>query len=251
MFDSELGQSKASLDNGFITGSIKQDGSFQLSSVPDGTYILSIISHDYIFDQVLITVNDTSTIPDVRPYIPGTPTKPPSSVNLFYPVVFIPRGKNNYYVPLEKFNLATMLSNPMMLLMIGGAGMMLGMPYLIKNLDPEALEELKEQQGKMSGIQQAFQSGDIKSGLSAIMAAADDTNQTPSSRAATPGKGKGAADKEVLQQDVTMGRMMENGVKNGALIMDSLDYEHAIIPTKTNIFFNCGSRSFLNFEACN
>ncbi|KAF9056348.1 hypothetical protein BJ165DRAFT_1399037 [Panaeolus papilionaceus] len=193
---SALGQAKASLDNGFITGSVKQDGGFQLTGVPDGKYILTIVSHDYLFDQVVITVNDTSSTADVRPYIPGTPMHPPSNVNLFYPVVFIPRGKNNYYVPPEQFNLAGMLSNPMMLLMIGGAGMMLAMPYIIKNLDPEALEELKEQQNKMSGLQQALQSGDIKSGISAIMTAADDANQTPSSsRAGTPARGRGPSKK--------------------------------------------------------
>ena len=31
-------------------------------------------------------------------------------------------------------------------------------------MDPEALEEFKEQQAKLGGIQNAFQSGEIKSG---------------------------------------------------------------------------------------
>lgn len=66
-------------------------------------------------------------------------------------------------------------------------------------MDPEALEELKEQQAKMGSIQSAFQSGDIKAGygmfncgvkiftyinrLSSIMAAAEE--QTPSNSTPT------------------------------------------------------------------
>lgn len=86
-----------------------------------------------------------------------------------------------YFVPAESFNLVAMFSNPMMLLMVFGGGMMLAMPYLIvseslqnliitttdvfsRNMDPESLEEFKEQQAKMSGFQNAVASGDLKSG---------------------------------------------------------------------------------------
>jgi len=41
---------------------------------------------------------------------------------------------------------------------------LLSEPNAQKNLDPEALEEFKEQQSKMSGIQSALQSGDLKAG---------------------------------------------------------------------------------------
>jgi len=56
---------------------------------------------------------------------------PPSSVILPYPVLLTPREKQNYFIPPDSFNLGAMLSNPMMLLMVGGAGMMLAMPYLM------------------------------------------------------------------------------------------------------------------------
>ncbi len=57
--------------------------------------------------------------------------QPPSSILLPYPALFTPRDRYVYFAPPESFNLAGMLSNPMMLLMVGGAGMMLAMPYLI------------------------------------------------------------------------------------------------------------------------
>ena len=83
--------------------------------------------------QLRIDVNSTSSVTEVRPYVGGTPMNPPSSVILPYPVLLMPREKQNYFIPPESFNLGGMLSNPMMLLMVGGAGMMLAMPYLVVN----------------------------------------------------------------------------------------------------------------------
>jgi len=184
-----LGQAKAFIDDGVHTGGIKTNGKFVIPDVSDGTHVLSIISHDFSFDQLRIDVNGTSSEIQVRPYVDGTPMNPPSSVMLPYPVLLMPREKQNYFIPPESFNLGAMLSNPMMLLMVGGAGMMLAMPYLMKNLDPEALEDFKEQQNKLGGIQNAFQSGDIKSGISAIMAAGEE--QGPS-KPTHPPKGVGS-----------------------------------------------------------
>jgi len=164
-----LGQAKASLDEGVLQGSITSDGKFTIAGVPDGTYLLSVISHDYFFDQLRIDVTNASTTAvEVRPYIAGTPMNPPSTVLLPYPILLSPKEKYSYFIPPESFNLAGMFSNPMMLLMVGGAGMMLAMPYLIKNLDPEALEEFKTQQAKIGGLQSAIQSGDLRSGYAPL-----------------------------------------------------------------------------------
>ena len=119
---------------------------YKRPGVPNGTYILSLISHDYFFNQVSFYLNDrfpaltyifqlrldvkNSTV-EVRLYTPGTPLNPPSPVPLPYPIVLIPREKSVYFVPPETFNLVGMMSNPMMLLMVLGGGMMLAMPYLM------------------------------------------------------------------------------------------------------------------------
>jgi len=164
-----LGQAKVSLNDGVFSSGVTHDGRFIIPDVLDGTYILSLISHDHSFDQLRIDVNNSTL--EVRPYVLGTPLKPPSSVLLPYPIVLTPREKSVYFVPPEAFNLVAMMSNPMMLLMVFGGGMMLAMPYLMKNLDPETVEEVREQQGKING---ALQSGDLKTGISAIMATGDE-----------------------------------------------------------------------------
>ena len=40
------------------------------------------------------------------------------------------KGKLNYFVPPEAFNIIGMLSSPMMIMMLFGGGMMLALPYM-------------------------------------------------------------------------------------------------------------------------
>ncbi|KAG5654739.1 hypothetical protein H0H81_003747 [Sphagnurus paluster] len=178
-----LKPSKVILDNGKLKGSIMYDGSFSIPDVPVGTYLLSVISPAHSFDQLRIDVVDSESAPEIRLYAPGTPLNPSSTVLLSYPITLVPRQKHAYFVPHESFNLVAMLSNPMMLMMVVGGAMVFAMPYLMvsyydqyvlqivthgfllqKNMDPEAMEEFKEQHAKVSGFQSAMASGDLKSG---------------------------------------------------------------------------------------
>ena len=69
--------------------------------------------------------------PDVRPYVPGTPHNPPSTVKLTYPITLVPRFKNVYFVERESFNILGMLRNPMVLMMVVTGALVVGMPYLL------------------------------------------------------------------------------------------------------------------------
>jgi hypothetical protein len=89
------------------------------------------LAYFFLFLQLRLDVTNSTLEVLVRPYVPGTPLNPPSPVLLPYPVVLVPREKSVYFVPPETFNLVTMMSNPMMLLMVLGGGMMLAMPYLM------------------------------------------------------------------------------------------------------------------------
>ena len=120
--------------------------------VPDGSYIFSIESHDHPFDLVCCTpipigqskfilfqyridINESSISPvEVRPYILGIPMNPPSNMVLAYPLSIAAKEKYVYFLPQQSFNLGGMLSNPMMLLMIGCGAMMLIMPYIMVRL---------------------------------------------------------------------------------------------------------------------
>ncbi|KAJ3790240.1 hypothetical protein GGU10DRAFT_371313 [Lentinula aff. detonsa] len=196
----QLGHARVVLDNMKYGGGVLKDGSFVIPNVPSGTYLLSVISHDHKFDQMRIDIKDSTSsgeFIEVRPYIPGTPMNPASTILLPYPITISARERFNYFVPRESFNIMGMLKSPMILMMIFAGGLVLGMPYLMKNMDPESLQEFKKEQAKMSHAQNALPSGDFKSGLSALMGAASGQDQTTSqpsqirAQAANKNRGKG------------------------------------------------------------
>jgi hypothetical protein len=76
-----------------------------------------------------ITPNDT--LPEVHPFVLGTPFNPVSTISLPYPITLTPRSKNAYFVPRESFNLVGMFQNPMMLIMVFTGVMMFAMPYIM------------------------------------------------------------------------------------------------------------------------
>ncbi|TRM65802.1 hypothetical protein BD626DRAFT_485852 [Schizophyllum amplum] len=189
----QLGQAKVVIDNAMHSANVLRSGKFSITDVPPGTHILNVRAHDYLFDTLRIDVpepgeNGTTANPVVRPYISGTPLDPPSTVVLPYPVVLVPRGKYNYFTPPTSFNALGMLQNPMMLIMGAGFLMVLAMPYLMKSMDPEALQDINVNQAR---IQSALASGDLKGGLSALMQTEEAVPAAPSpQRAGGAKKGK-------------------------------------------------------------
>ncbi|KAJ7666410.1 hypothetical protein B0H17DRAFT_1089690 [Mycena rosella] len=162
-----LGPAKVILDSGKYKGNVLRDGGFSIPDVPVGTYILSVVSHDYVFDQLRVDVLESTF--EIRPYSVGTPLNPASPI-LLPQISLLPRVQHVYLVPVDSFNILGMLQNPMMLMMVFGGAMVFAMPYLMKNMDPETMKEFKESQAKVSGMQSAIASGDLKAGISALMA---------------------------------------------------------------------------------
>ncbi|PCH33572.1 hypothetical protein WOLCODRAFT_64155 [Wolfiporia cocos MD-104 SS10] len=177
----QLGHAKVVLDSGRLHGSVTQSGGFVIPDVPEGTYILSVLAHDYHFDHLRIDVLESESLPEVRPYIPGTPLSPAAPVTLPYPIVLPARQRNDYFVPRQSFDVLSMFQSPMMLMMLGMAVMVLAMPYLMKNMDPNMLQDFNKRQARISSLQSSLQSGDISSGLSALMDTGDEKPAAASS----------------------------------------------------------------------
>lgn len=85
-------------------------------------------------------------------------------MTLRYPIVLTPRQKAEYFVERQAFNALGMLKNPMVMMMVGMGALVLGMPYIMKNLDPELVKEVNGRQARYSGLQNAVQSGDYRGG---------------------------------------------------------------------------------------
>jgi len=191
----QLGSTKVILDNGRMKGSVMRDGTFTIPNVSAGTYIFSVLSRDYAFDQFRIDILESEPKPEVRPYVAGTPLNPPSKILLSHPITLVPRQKHVYFVPRESFNLMAMFSNPMMLMMVFGGIMVFAMPYIMSNLDPEALQEIKDQNAKILKLQNAVPDGDVRPRISAPTGGESSHPSVPSMSSKTPLsiKSKGSA----------------------------------------------------------
>ncbi|KIY72136.1 hypothetical protein CYLTODRAFT_486539 [Cylindrobasidium torrendii FP15055 ss-10] len=179
-----LGPTRVTLDRQY-SANIIRNGTFTIYDVPEGVYIFSVLSHDFVFDEMRVDVLADSLV-EVRPYALATRLNPPAPRLLSYPMMLFPRSRNAYFVQPESFDITSMLKSPMILMMLVTGGLVLGMPYLMKNMDPEQLEEFKEQQARMAKMQSAMTSGDFKSGLSALMTGGEEPEAGPSKAIASP-----------------------------------------------------------------
>ncbi|KAH7106420.1 hypothetical protein BKA62DRAFT_687108 [Auriculariales sp. MPI-PUGE-AT-0066] len=165
----EVQDATVELDGGLRTAMIRRTGDFVIRDVDPGLYTISVNSQQFTFDHFLVDVTEDK-YPLVHPYMPGTPLLPKPNTTYGYPMALIARKRNNYFVPRESFNVLGMFKNPMMLMMVGTAVMMFAMPWLMANMDPEAVEDAKKMQAKLFGAQQAIQNGDLSSAFKQVSA---------------------------------------------------------------------------------
>ncbi|KAG8817971.1 hypothetical protein FRC17_011017 [Serendipita sp. 399] len=166
-------------DGGSLTSAVTRNGHFHITishftrandesspHVPPGTYILQVLSPQHYFDQLRIDILPSSDLPEVRPYLPGTPLDPPATVTLPYPLLLIPRHHLQFFTPEESFDLMGMLRSPMVIMMAATGLLVFAVPYLMKNLDPDMLKEVQETQQKMAKLQDNM---DLSSGLTNLL----------------------------------------------------------------------------------
>ncbi|KAF8508118.1 hypothetical protein JB92DRAFT_2955032 [Gautieria morchelliformis] len=193
----DIPDARVVLDDGRWFGYVRRDGRFAIPNVDEGTYTLSVVSHDFQFDQLRIDVSTAEPHVSVHAYVPGVPLFPAPPVSFIYPIVLSARARNSYFARREAFNPLDMLKSPMMLMMLVTGGLLFATPYLMANMDQEALSEVKGRQNKLLAAQNSIQNMDID-GLANLLGA--ESNSTKSSKptaatASTSGKGKGKARK--------------------------------------------------------
>jgi len=92
------------LDNGRWSGSVRRDGGFTISDVDSGVFVLSVISHDFLFDQLRVDVSNAEHNVSVYAFVPGTPFTAAVVASIEHPIVLSARARNAYFVEREAFN---------------------------------------------------------------------------------------------------------------------------------------------------
>ena len=148
--------------------------------------------------QFRIDIVEHASTPEVRPFIVGTPLDPPTPILLPYPLTLMARQKYDFFAPRQSFNLLAMFQSPMMMIMVVGAVLVLAMPYIMvsvlwfrssvsflnsssqKNLDPETLQEMQNQRGKLMDIQRPTRQSGARAPIASTESAADGATSSQS-----------------------------------------------------------------------
>ncbi len=140
----------------------KKDGTFALLDVPPGDHTLQIVAIGFSFPPIIVSVDGENNGEVVMRYSEDMSTilpklKTPEGTTkekTIERVVVAPVSKVDYFEPSNRVTLLGLLKNPMVLMVLMTVIMAVAVPSLIRNMDPEALEELKKEMGKGNVFQQ-------------------------------------------------------------------------------------------------
>ncbi|KAI9632368.1 uncharacterized protein MKK02DRAFT_40671 [Dioszegia hungarica] len=206
--------SRVVLDHSSRYALVRQDGTFELSDLTEGTYIITPQIPEYTFPSYLLILtssapstpaqsdlesrdpsplaqtpaSDLELTPHLQPFYPGKTPLTTSSPSLAYPLALRPIGREDYYTPKGGVNVLGMLKNPVVLMMLASGVMMFGMPKLMASLDsdPELKKEMMEARKRMDGLQSG-----LTGSLSSMLTGGNDAAVAP--QAVAGGGARGGA----------------------------------------------------------
>jgi len=133
-------QSRILVDGGKYLGFLKEDGSFVVTNVPPGSYVVEVASPDYDFDpaRVEITSRGKMRARRVNNLGSGQP------VTLAYPLRFKAKSPTQYFMQREEWRITDVIKNPMVMMMILPVILIGVLPKLMNSQDPEIQREMQQ-----------------------------------------------------------------------------------------------------------
>ncbi|XP_062562915.1 ER membrane protein complex subunit 7 homolog [Armigeres subalbatus] len=126
-----------SINGGEYKGFLKDDGSFVISSVPSGSYVVEILNPDYYYESVRVEINPKGKFRARKlNYV-----QPSQVVQVPYPLKLKALTRFRYFQQREQWKITDFLFNPMVLMMILPLLIMLILPKMMS--DPETKKEME------------------------------------------------------------------------------------------------------------
>lgn len=126
-----------SINGGEYKGFLRDDGSFIISSVPSGSYVVEIINPDYYYESVRVEINPKGKFRARKlNYV-----QPSQVVQVPYPLKLKALTRFRYFMQREQWKITDFLFNPMVLMMILPLFVMLILPKMMS--DPETKKEME------------------------------------------------------------------------------------------------------------
>lgn len=137
--DNALENTRILIDEGLYVGIPQVDGSFVISGVPSGSYIVSVVSPLHVFEPVRVDINAKGRIRARKVNF----IQPGEVVTMKYPLNFETHGIPNYFQKREVYRLTDVIMNPMFLTLLVPLALLLILPK-IASQDPEMQRDLQQ-----------------------------------------------------------------------------------------------------------
>uniref|UniRef100_A0A8C2H3U4 Endoplasmic reticulum membrane protein complex subunit 7 n=1 Tax=Cyprinus carpio TaxID=7962 RepID=A0A8C2H3U4_CYPCA len=145
-----IASARVLLDGDRHVGFLRDDGSFTVSDVPSGSYVLEISSPTYRFQPVRV---DITTAGKMRARVVNY-IKTSEVIRLPYPLQMRCIGLHSYFIPRETWGWSDFLMNPMVLMMVLPLLIILLLPKVFNPSDPEMRREMEQSMNMLNSNQE-------------------------------------------------------------------------------------------------
>lgn len=129
---------QVSINGGEYKGFLRDDGTFVISSVPSGSYVVEILNPNYVYEPVRVEINPKGKFRARKVnYI-----QPSQVLQVPYPLRIKALAKFKYFQQREQWKITDFIFNPMVIIMVFPLILMLVLPKMMS--DPETKKEMEQ-----------------------------------------------------------------------------------------------------------
>jgi hypothetical protein len=137
-----LAATRVIVNYGEYLGFLRRDGTFEVSNLPAGSYLVEVTNPGYFYEPIRVDVNSKGKIRARKVNYIQT-----SAVHqLAYPLKMKPKGPFRYFQVRETWRVTDMLFNPMVLMMVVPLLLIMVLPKMMNAADPETQREMQNMQ---------------------------------------------------------------------------------------------------------
>ncbi|KAH0951832.1 hypothetical protein HN011_000006 [Eciton burchellii] len=153
-------------------GFLREDGTFVISNIPSGSYIVEVVNPNYVYEPVRVEINSKGKFRARKVNLIQTS----QVIQVPYPLKMRPSSPCQYFQVREQWRMTDFLFNPMILMMVLPLLLIMILPKMMN--DPETRKEMEQLNNltnynmpEMSEVITSFLSGGEKQKPKAIKAA--------------------------------------------------------------------------------
>ncbi|XP_011631942.1 ER membrane protein complex subunit 7 [Pogonomyrmex barbatus] len=153
-------------------GFLREDGTFIISNVPSGSYMVEVVNPNYVYEPVRVEINSKGKFRARKVNLIQTS----QVIQVPYPLKMRPLAPFRYFQVREQWRITDFLFNPMVLMMVLPLILIMILPKIMN--DPETRKEMEQLNNltiynmpEMSEVITSFLSGGEKQKSKAVKAA--------------------------------------------------------------------------------